>query len=94
MQKEEITTKLGVAWSKRVKIDKITITKVIRTRVGPDKVPQQQTKDRGMASERTIMISEMQRMVGSWVKMIKEVTKNAEMKWVVTIELRTRESNE
>jgi len=40
MQKEEITTKLGAAWSKCVKIDKITITKVIWTRVGPDKVPQ------------------------------------------------------
>jgi len=44
MQKEEITTKLGAAWSKRVKIDKTTITKVIRTRVGPDKVPQHQHK--------------------------------------------------
>jgi len=44
MQKEEITTKLGAVWSKRVKIDKITIMKVIRTRVGPDKVPQHQNK--------------------------------------------------
>jgi len=44
MQKEEITTKLGAAWSKHVKIDKITIMKVIRTRVGPDKVPQPQNK--------------------------------------------------
>jgi len=44
MQKEEITTKLGAAWSKRVKVDKITIMKVIRTRVGPDKVPQYQNK--------------------------------------------------
>jgi len=42
MQKEEITTKLGAAWSKRVKIDKTTIRKVIWTRVGPDKVPQHQ----------------------------------------------------
>jgi len=46
MQKEEITTKLGAAWSKRVKIDKRTIMKVIRTRVGPDKVPQHQNKRR------------------------------------------------
>jgi len=44
MQKEETTTKLGAVWSKRVKIDKITITKVTRTREGPDKVPQHQNK--------------------------------------------------
>ena len=44
MQKEETTTKMGAAWSKHVKIDKITITRVIQTRVGPDKVPQHQNK--------------------------------------------------
>jgi len=44
MQKEEITTKLGATWSKRVNIDKRTITRVIQTRVGPDTVLHHQNK--------------------------------------------------
>ena len=44
MQKEEITTKLGTAWSKHVKIDKRTIMKVVWAKVGPDKVPQHRNK--------------------------------------------------
>jgi len=41
MQKEEITTKLGTMWSKRVSIDKRIIRNVFQVRVGCDKVLQQ-----------------------------------------------------
>ena len=42
MQKEETTTKLGTLEDKQRGGDKRTITSVTRTRVGHDKVPQQQ----------------------------------------------------
>ena len=46
MQKEEITTKLGTPEDKQRGRDKRIIMSVTRTRVGHDKVPQQQNGER------------------------------------------------
>ena len=46
MQKEEIITKLGTPEDKQRGRDKRTIMSVTRTRVGHDKVPQQQNGER------------------------------------------------
>ena len=46
MQKEEITTKLSTPEDKQRGRDKRTIMRVTQTRVGRDKVPQQQNSER------------------------------------------------
>ena len=52
MQKEEITTKSGTPKDKQRGRDKRTMMSVTRTRVGHDKVPQQQNGERKYGVEK------------------------------------------